>query len=184
MKLSGAVLFSVCFFAIGFTFALANYPNKHRTSSPTAKKQGGIEQAMQQSRDLMNALQRNNWNRWAVDQRLLRLPDQDIAETAFKRRPEALSFSLPVGAPYEGEVAFYSSTYVRHNFSSNSAMPEGIATAPSGFFVVGFTDGRVMQVPVGDVRMLWDTQNSHHVGKYVFPGMSSYSPGLPKFPGL
>lgn len=131
----------------------------------------------------MAALRANGWDRWKVDQALLRLPDQDHAETEFERRPEKLSFTISSLEPYQAEVAFKCMTYVRNNRGEGGGI-EGRVSSPEGFFIVGWKDGRIEQVPIQNVRLLPFDLNGRAVKLYVFPGMAVYDANLEKYPGV
>ena len=74
---------------------------------------------------------------------------------------------------YEEEVAFYSDLYVTRSLEAIPGV-EG-ALHLGGFYIVGWKDGRVEQVPVADVRVYPHGDRL----MLVFPGMSVYDTSLP-----
>jgi hypothetical protein len=187
--------------ALGFAMREAWVSNGPRSKSPMASnikrnllKDGDVQGAMVQARELLVQLSRNGWDRHRVPFSLLRLPDQDFVESAADRTANVPSFNVvtqastvdshyaALDAPYFNQLAFWCRTYVRLNRREEQAATEGVAIAPEGFFIVGWQDGRAEQVPVEEVRLYGVQFNgrTHYVP--VFPGLACYSPTLGRYP--
>jgi hypothetical protein len=127
----------------------------------------------------MASLQANEWHPMLIDRELLFLPDQVNAELPSERKPGTQSFSIKSGGPFAGEIAFESNLYVR----MNPTYTEGDFWDfnPTGYFIVGWRNGQVTQVPVDDARLV----KKRHPGTgemvkwAVYPGMKDYSDGRP-----
>ncbi len=140
---------------------------------PDPAKMDSVDEAMQQTTRLVAALKANDWDPFRVPHALIMLPDAKYAQYNNLNDPLAGSFVFPIlqkepDSPVQDKIAVYSEVYVRTNtkiFKNDRA-----TFAPSGFFVVGWKDGRVEKVPIGDVRYV-------KMGKYytaVFPGMNAW----------
>jgi hypothetical protein len=164
----------------GFGFALT------RTAMLVAKREpdlktGGIDNAMEQARRLLNELRNVEWNPRDVDQALLRLPEQDFVDLPTQRVPDMPSFITDKVHRQYDELAFFSNTFVRQ--SAQIVPGQEAEVTVTGFFIVGWKDGRVNTVDVADVR-LFPLPNQDQVWIWVFPGMDEYASGLMKMPGV
>lgn len=135
--------------------------------------EGDIDGAMTQARALIADLRAHDWDWDAIDTSLLHLPDQQYAEWEAQRGTWQYSF-YHCKHPIYDEVAFYCDLYARLNLHIVPGI-EG-ENHPTGFFIVGWKDGRVTQVPVAEAR-LFDIGAQR--SKLVFPGMGEYSATLP-----
>ena len=145
-------------------------------ASPPVSK-GGIDDAMDQARQLLVELRNADWNRDAVDPDLLMLPEQATVG-AWQNLPGADSFVVDQRHAQYEEVAFYSMTFVDKSFVVVPGQEHVVTT--TGFFIVGWKDGRVETVDVSDVRMfsLGGVDNPRIP---VFPGMDEYDSNLEPF---
>lgn len=130
-------------------------------------KDGDVDGAMDQSRVLMSKLQQNNWDFASLGRDLLRLPDQDFAQNPELRSMHDTSFCFP-DDPLFRNVAFYSTLYTTRGSGHENT---------HGFYIVGYRDGRVEQVPVSNIRLL-PRHGSHGVWDEVWPGIKGYSDSL------
>lgn len=132
---------------------------------------------MDQAKLLLEQLKANSWQVHKIDRSLLRVSDQDFAENPDERGATYSTFALPVlskkDTVYTGQVALYTKLYTRNNFQVVPGR-EG-ETRPEGYFIVGWMDGRVVKVPIGDVRMF---PIAERTWAYVFPGMTQYDSNL------
>ncbi len=139
---------------------------------------GRHEQAMEQARELYDALLLANWNRNQVDSRLFRLPDQDFDEDIKKRGPFYLSFMTGVpGFPGRQELAFCTDLYTRTN-RARGVGAEGVTWRTEGFYIVALKNGQINQVPVEDVRLYAHEFQGKTLYSPVFPGMAVYRDDL------
>ena len=134
---------------------------------------------MEQARALMAQLQANDWDTSRIDRLLLRLPDQQFAESKSERGPQFTSFAVTAKGPRGDELGFYSSLYVRMNPTYVGG--DSWEVDPSGHFLVGYKDGRVARVPVVEARMQLrdDIMPGETVAVPVFPGMRGYDTSVP-----
>ena len=160
-----------------------------RVAAPDAAKAGNVPAAMEQSPRLMTLLKANNWSSGGIPMNVLQLPDRRFAEEQVYNRTDELSYVIPFLAPApqststytndpkEDDLAFYTSIYARRNTVYYKG--EQVRHHPSGFYIVGLKNGRVFQVPVGDVRQV------RGVTKHIvtlFPGMKAYDPNAWRLP--
>ncbi len=155
-------------------------------SKPPSSRQQDVGAAMQQANQIMHILQVNNWDIAAVPESLRRLADQDLAETEWKRsRGHSFSLHDSNHPTYGDDVAFFSRTYVRQNLHGDPNATEKTSASPSGFFIVGYRTGEVVQVPVAQVRIKRATRfQSNGTYEYIFPGMGEYASSTLKYPGI
>lgn len=163
-------------------FALKSWNEKPSNTQLNLVTHGDHAGAMQQARQLLEALSANNWDSSLVNQQLLRHFDQDFAGEPFQRSPNSPTFfvSRP-DSIYWDSVAFYATLYVRRNIGPGNG-PEGIVSHPEGFFIVGWKNGTVNKIPISQVRLKrYPGEKSY---AYIFPGMERYSELTMKYPGV
>jgi len=158
---------AILFVTLAAGFALTRTVTSHLDES-LAPKKGGIDNALNQAYELNVALMAANWNPLQLDHSLLRLPEDDIS-----------SFAVPYNRPLYDEVSFFCSTFVSTKVTIVKG-EEGRGTR-TGFYIVGWKDGRVTTVNVKDVRLLPKENESGWA--IVFPGMDEYDDGLKAMPG-
>lgn len=137
-------------------------------------EEGDLEGTIAVGEQLMAQLSANNWDWSRVDQNLLEVPDQYNYQFA-PEGPGTWTWIPGTQEEYHDDVAFYSNIYTWRAMERVPGI-EGTLQI-SGHYIVGYKDGRVEAVPVGDVR-LYPTQESG-TKIYVFPGMSEYDAELP-----
>jgi hypothetical protein len=158
---------ALVFVTLAAGFALTRIVTSHLDGTP-APKRGGVDNALRQAYELNVALMDANWNPLQLDHALLRLPEDDSD-----------SFAVPRNLPLYDEVSFFCHTFVRTKVTIAKGM-EGRGST-TGFFIVGWKDGRVGTVNVNDVRLV---AKEHGAGWHiVFPGMDEYAEGLKRYPG-
>ncbi|MEX2242280.1 MAG: hypothetical protein WD716_00390 [Fimbriimonadaceae bacterium] len=148
-------------------FALTRTVTSHLDGS-LAPKKGGVDNALNQAYNLNVALMGANWDPLQLDHSLLRLPEDDSD-----------SFAVPTKLALYDEVSFFCSTFVTTKVTIAKG-EEGRGTT-TGFFIVGWKDGRVTTVNVKDVRLL--PKGNEPGWFFVFPGMDEYDEGLKLHPG-
>jgi hypothetical protein len=155
--------------------------------APTAPTNGGIDHAIEQAKRLVAELREANWDVSKVDQKLLRLPEQDFKQSWADRRPSAQSFAIPRTAPEYAtspertvfdEVALTSSTFVNYvprNGKSGDSTREG-------YYIIAWMDGRITTVDAPEARYFAVPGRE---GDYftVYPGMDEYDKALTALPG-
>jgi hypothetical protein len=146
-------------------FALTHTVTSHVDDS-LAPKKGGIDNALNQAYELNVALMDANWNPYKVDHSLLRLPEDETS-----------SFAVPTKLALYDEVSFFSTTFISRKVTIVKG-EEG-RSSTTGFFIVGWKDGRVTTVNVKDVRLLPKEDETGWF--FVFPGMDEYHEGLEPF---
>jgi hypothetical protein len=153
----------------------ASFAVAHTTLRPKTQ----FADPMDQARALMAELWANGWNVGAIDRSLLFLPDQKHAELPSRRAPGTPSFSVNSSGPFSDEIAFQSDLYVRMNPAYKGG--DFWSVDPTGFFIVGWRNGLVTQVPVEDARIVErrHPKTGETVGFVVFPGMRDYAGGRP-----
>ena len=134
---------------------------------PDATKVGNVEAAMEQSRQLMAYFKAHpgkfNPIEMGTDAGLLFLPDAKYAEDEFMRTMKSTSFAVPSDEP---DIFFFSNVYARMNRGYYKGdRSKGNAT---GFFIVGYRNGEVKQIPVSQVRT-----PRHTTRAYCFPGQAN-----------
>lgn len=165
------------------TVAVGYVLTKSATSvakAPSAPKAAGLDNAMQQAKRLLSELRDADWNPCEVDQALLRLPEQDTAQNVADRRPGQTSFAVPQHTSVYDEVALMSNTFVQKNLKIVKGV-EGTMEI-TGYWIVGWKDGRVTAVDVADVRYVPNPEEENS-WLYVFPGMDEYDSALTALPG-
>lgn len=168
-------------FIVSYLGATAAIAFAHSTKTKDLLKQGDVTGAMQQAHSLLSALSQNGWDPLKVDGNLLTLPDQLYAEYPRQRRANYWSFQM-MSLPVENEVAFYSPLYVRENFRVVQGLEA--TKSPEGFFIVGWKNGKVTQVPVAGARSYVWGQGGGRRGHVVFPGMAVYNAAMPQYQHL
>ncbi len=149
-----------------------------------ATKTGDPEAGMRQLQQLMDALRANNWNPVKVPRSLLTLPDGRFAENpAFRDRPNIVFPSMPTPEKYKKDqvpefepIAFYTEVYARFNRSYYKG--DRSQSQPTGYFIVGWKDGRIEKVPVMQVRT-FVSRDARRDETYCFPGMPEYAAAKP-----
>ena len=153
------------------------------TSSPS--NAANQERAMQQTQKLLDYLKAHNWPTDDLDlpAALLRLPDQSEAEISWNREAHQPSFGLFVSHTnlVNPEIAIVCDLYMRRN--STRYKGGRVAGQASGFFIVGYRDGRVAKVPVEAVRLIANPNKPNSMVK-VYPGSRYYRADLPKLPEM
>ncbi|MBC7806451.1 MAG: hypothetical protein H7145_09905 [Akkermansiaceae bacterium] len=142
-------------------------------SLPDAAKVGDVKGAMTQTAGLVQELKANDWKPFNIPLSLLRLADAQLAVDVNQRDKNTSNYAFPAlnkspDNPSKDTVATYTDIYVRAN--PKWFKGERTVFAPTGFYIVGWKDGRVTQVPIEDVRFV-------KTGKYntaVFPGMEAW----------
>ncbi len=157
------------------------YPTMH---IPDAAVKGDVEQALNQSRELLIALRKVNWDVNRVPDSLKFLPDASMAEDEMVRKRRAYSFTFPCASPEPNplseQVAFTSAVYSR--LSPVVYRGDRVKTHPTGFYIVGWKHGEVTTVPVDDVRVL--KLQDQHAWVPLYPGMKEYDPSAMKLPWI
>lgn len=163
--------------AFGAAWTLGNSVASPPTVNRTVKNlsiEGDPDHTMAVGRQLIAQLQEHNWNWDEVDTNLLKVPDQEFWQNA-PNGPGYWTWARCAEDIYN-EVAFYSNLYVWNEFERIPGIEGKLHV--SGFYIVGYRDGRVEKVPVGQTR-LYPITNDQLLT--VFPGMSEYDPNLPKW---
>lgn len=152
-------------------------PIRHVTAHiPDAAKVGDVEGAMQQSKLLLEALRKVAWEPgsfregYRVPRELLFLPDRSMAENETLNGKHVFFYNISK-IPKDWEIAFYSTLYARANPSHYRN--DVTKFKPSGFYIVGWKDGRVTKVPIEDIRMKVMPDG---IRIATFPGMKVYHP--------
>lgn len=157
------------------------------TDVPDPNKIGSVESAMNQAHQLIDYLRLNNWpSDIKVPLELRRLPEQKYDEIPGNRDEHEPSFILydPTLNLATPEVAFVSKTFYRRNVSRyKEDIGETTTSRPSGFFIVGYRDGRIEKIAPSAVRMIADP-NQPQAAVETFPGCQSYRDDLPHLPNL
>lgn len=128
--------------------------------------------AMKQANQVMKAYLNagRDWSK--VDQKLMILPDQKLAE--LRNSP---GFSPAAEAPYMRSVAFASYTYAFRNLKYEGG--DLVTSKPTGFIIVGYENGTVKQVPFSEVRYTYDKVTFDgevkNIRYHIFPGMPQYA---------
>jgi len=146
---------------------------------PSASKEQ-IQDAMAQCEKLLAILKSTGWkrDRNRIHEDMLRLPGQEISENAAYHLASAPCICIPGGRAGYEDIAFFTDVYARNNvttFEVEYATPGSKRTEhtaqPDGFWIVGFRDGRLEQVPTGAVCIIPLAQG------FVcsFPGTEPYS---------
>lgn len=176
-----AVLLVSCAALFAYTRYQGNDAPLYTSGSdvPDPVKAGDPEAAMRHSAKLLELCRKANWdvNPNTVPVRMMLLPDRYMSEDPHQRSDRVSSFCFPSSdtSPELANVALYSDIYVRHNVSRYRG--DVSRARPTGFYIVGFKDGRVLKVPVDDARLLKN-------GRLVFPGTPEYDPDLQKLPSV
>lgn len=160
--------------AIGAAWKIGEAPRTGRAPVKNLAKEGDLEGTLEVGRQLVAELAAKNWDWNAVNQNLLKVPDQYSYQ--FAPEGDGLWTWHPCPQPeFENEVAFYSMLYT---WRSMDVVPgvEG-RLAVTGSYIVGWKDGRVESVPVDDVRLCPSEDDTFVC---VFPGMEAYNPDLPR----
>lgn len=144
---------------------------------------GNPDDAVERARRLIVALREANWNSLEVPWEMRVLPDHIYAENKSLRSNRSVSYTemeIPAmkRAPEYDEVAFFTDIYVRQNTSYYRG--DKARSNPTGFYIVGWKNGDVTKVPVGDVRVMRSVEPDKVV--WAFPGMRCYDPSKPRLP--
>jgi len=186
-KFGALALLWLALFAVsigGFRWYRVNHVplSNQSTHLPDPVIVGGPDAAIKHTRKVIALLRDAKWNSFGVPFAELRLPDARYAETDALRDPLSTSYAVPNGVdgdpsnePVYRDVACYTSIYARANPTYYSG--ERVRFKPSGFYIVGWKDGRVTKVPIGDVR--WNKGEKEKVA-LSFPGMPNYDPSGPR----
>lgn len=166
----------LCLVVTGVSQGRFRSPGEALPKAPSGTRHPDM--AMAQARNLMKAYQNANGDWSKVDRELLYLDDQKLAEEPMVRAANAF---LPLRhSLYRGKVAFFAETYTAKNLAYASG--DIVTSRPSGFYIVGYSDGQVKQVPVGEVRWMHFVEDGDDVWRHVFPGMPEYA-GSDSTPG-
>lgn len=136
--------------------------------------EGDPDHTIEVGRQLLAALKERNWDWHGIPDELLRVPDQynwQFAPTS----PGFWTWSTCPQPAYQDEVAFVCSLYTWRELEVVPGIEGRLHM--SGFYIVGWKDGRVERVPVEDARQYPVAGGSTIT---IFPGMSEYDPALPK----
>lgn len=148
---------------------------------PDPAKVGTSDATIDRARELIALLRKSNWKIGkGFPREKLTVDDQRYAEFPQDRR-QRTSFGIPISKPPYEDVAVICDTYVRKNIVARRG--GGSSQTPSGFFIVGFKDGRVEKIPVGKVRVKEyrvEGASTRRIG-LVFPGTREYDASLPAF---
>ncbi len=175
-------LFTVSFF--GFRWYRDNYLPlpKQPVHYPDPLIVGGPDAAVQRTYKVIELLRAAKWNSDKVSLADLRLPDARYGERAALRNPWTTTYCLPNepdgsprNEPVYKDVACYTDLYARVNPTYYRG--DRVKFKPEGFYIVGWKDGRVTKVPIGDVR--WNPGVKEKVA-LSFPGMPNYDPSGPR----
>ncbi len=146
---------------------------------PDATKAGDPDAAMRQLQQLMDALRANNWDPMRVPASLRRLSDAKFSESSDERSTgEAVAFPTQPSAPQDGNapeyerIAFYTGVYARFNRSYYQG--DRSQSHPSGYYIVGWKDGRIEKVPTMKVRVFTSRNRRAGAQLLCFPGMAEY----------
>jgi hypothetical protein len=152
-----------------------------RTESQHSAFPRGVEGAMAQSRALLDAYRQANWNRRDVPKNLLLLADHEATPNTDPKVRYRSSFGFGQYST-DDEVAFHSHFYVHEDLQRIEGQEGRLHR--SGFYIVAFKSGEVVQVPATEMRLKWVKAFGEPRGLFVFPGMRDYalaqSPNLPK----
>jgi len=144
---------------------------------PNILKVGDIKGAMKQSEELVAALKERNWERRTVPFTLMHFPDQKYAESSADRDPQVACAAVPdADSKIYKEIAFFTDIYVRRNVLR--LKDEQTITNPEGFYIVGYRNGEVKQVPLDEVRLIPQSMKPQYLE--CFPGQAIYDPSWPK----
>jgi hypothetical protein len=139
------------------------------TNIPDPNVVGNINQAVQQTQQLVTALTVVNFDPSQLpDYTLLVLPDAQYAEDEPYQEANVASYVIPDGSiPEQNGIACYTGIYARQNTSYYAG--DTSSSAPSGSFIVGWKNGTVQTIPVSQMRMMTDA-----AGEVIecFPGMA------------
>jgi hypothetical protein len=151
------------------------------TDVPDPGKVGTPDKTIERGRELVALLRKSNWKitkEFPLEK--LTVDDQRYAEFP-QDRTRQTSFGIPKQQPPYEDVAVICDTYVRKNITAQRGGTS--SQAPTGFFIVGFKDGRVEKVPVEQVRVKeypMEGASTRRIG-LLFPGTKGYDPNLPRF---
>lgn len=162
-------------FAFGAAWKLGGSPRVGRAPVKNLTKEGDLEGTLTVGRQLVAELAEKNWDWKAVNQNLLKVPDQYNFQ--FAPEGEGMWTWAPCTQPeYQNEVAFFSQLYTWREFNRVPGIEGRLKV--TGSYIVGWKDGRVETVPVSDVRLYPSSQADTYL--YVFPGMDEYDADLPR----
>jgi hypothetical protein len=148
---------------------------------PDPAKVGTPDATVERGRELVALLRQSDWKiskGFPMDK--LTVADQRNAEFPQDRKQQT-SFGIPKSQPPYEDIAVICDTYVRKNITAKQSGAS--SQAPSGFFIVGFKDGRVEKIPVDQVRVKEYPRpgsSNRRIG-LLFPGTKEYDPSLPPF---
>ncbi len=171
-------LFTVSFF--GFHWYRDNYLPlpKQPIRQPDPLIVGGPDAAVQRTYKVIELLRAAQWDFDKVSLADLRLPDARYAESASLRNPWATTYCTPNrpdgdprNEPVYKDVACFTDLYARSNPTYYRG--DRAKFKPEGYYIVGWKDGRVTKVPIGDIR--WNSGVKEKV-VLSFPGMPNYDP--------
>jgi len=141
---------------------------------PDATIAGNPEAAVEYCRRLLLDYRNAGWNFRAVPMQRWFLPDRRFAENPDFRGNRVTSFCVPNPdrSPYNAEVAFYTDIYVRRNVSRY--VGDVTRSRPTGFYIVAYRNGEVVQVAPQDVRLIPTEEPGARA--MVFPNTALYDP--------
>lgn len=137
-----------------------------------------VEGAISQCKTILSILKQNDWDPSAVPFPMQVLPDGRRSPRAEMRDGKTSMFVFPRD---HGKVAFYTDLYIDPKVSYSSG--DVATTEPEGFYLVGYRNGEVRQVPLADARMAPVTGRPN-TSELVLPGMKAYRKTLPTHPYL
>lgn len=148
---------------------------------PDPAKVGTPDATVERGRELVALLRESDWKiTKGFPREKLTVADQRLAEFPQDRKQQT-SFGIPKSQPPYEDIAIICDTYVRKNITAKRSGES--SQAPSGFFIVGFKDGRVEKIPVDKVRVKEYPRpgsSNRRIG-LLFPGTKEYDPNLPPF---
>lgn len=115
-----------------------------------------------------------DWNQIAFNEQ--QLPDQHLSGNKAYRSPNTAVVSHCDAALYTGQVLFYTDLYTEEDFTHLGN--DRTRVERRGFYIVGWSDGRVERVPIDSVKLHPGVMKSGRTGLApVFPGMTQYASG-------
>lgn len=137
-----------------------------------------IADATSQCHEILRVLKANEWDTASVPFRLQLLPDGKNSPRPEYHDGKTSMFVFPRD---HGAVAFYTDLYIDPHVSYSAG--DVATTEPEGFYLVGYRNGEVRQVPLNDARMAPVTGHPN-TRELVLPGMKAYRKTLPVHPYL
>lgn len=133
---------------------------------------GNPDQAIQQSKQFLEHFRSVNWDPDRVNYRLAKLPDHDFKQF----QEDRVINTLVVARDPEDALAFSTDLYVHLTKEIVPGREANITR--SGFYIVGYKDGRVEKVTPDLVRLY---PNGKGGFTQLYPGMNRYHEELPGF---